>query len=156
MIPPAASFFRAPAPLTSRARLTASPERQYARAQMEGGGRAPRGTRFPQLATAVAAAALVLVAATLAAKPKGDDVHRSEAQCATCHTADAAALRQDPKAAASDLAPDLETRCAKCHDEGPSHRTGIKPVRPVPAALPLAADGTIGCGTCHFMHAEKN
>jgi len=100
--------------------------------------------------------ALVLVATTLAAKPKGDDVHRSDAECATCHTADAAALRQNTKAAAADLVPDLEARCAKCHDEGPSHRTGIKPVRAVPAQLPLAADGTIGCGTCHFMHGEKN
>src|SRR5690349_21346121 len=98
---------------------------------MEGGGRAPRRTRLPRLAGTVAVAAAVLVAATLAAKPKGEDVHRSDAECATCHTADATALRRAPKAAASDLVPDLESRCAKCHDEGPSHRTGIKPVRPV-------------------------
>lgn len=72
-----------------------------------------------------------------------------------CHTADATLLSAHRDAAAAALVPDLEAVCSRCHaDEGPSHRTGMAPKRPVPASLPLAADGTITCATCHFMHGE--
>jgi predicted CXXCH cytochrome family protein len=121
---------------------------------MKGGGRASRAVAHG-LATA-AAIAVAVAATSVSAKPKGDDVHRSDTACTTCHGAEAAALRRDTKAAAANLAPDLESRCTKCHDEGPSHRTGVRPVRPEPPALPLAADGTIGCATCHFMHGEND
>jgi predicted CXXCH cytochrome family protein len=100
---------------------------------------------------------IALVTAVLAKKPHGDDVHRTDADCRTCHTADSAALNQNRDAAEAALVSNLETRCAACHgDEGPSHRTGIPAVRSVPATLPLATNGTIGCATCHFMHGESN
>lgn len=104
--------------------------------------------------------ALVLLLALLAgaaAKPHGENVHRPDGDCHACHTADAATLNADKTAARTALAPDLEARCARCHgDEGPSHRTGMRPVKAEPDGLPLAADGTIGCATCHFMHGENN
>ena len=106
-------------------------------------------------AAAIAIVVSVLAAVVLA-KPHGDDVHRADADCRVCHTADAPALKQDPAAAKAALVADLEHRCAGCHDEGPSHRTGIRPARAVPPALPLAADGTIGCATCHFIHGEND
>ena len=113
--------------------------------------RRSRGARTAPLALVLA------VAAAVAAKPRGPDVHRPGADCSLCHTLDAAALAADPGAAHAALVPDLDARCAACHgDEGPSHKTGIPPQRPEPTVLPLAADGTIACATCHFMHGENN
>jgi hypothetical protein len=54
------------------------------------------------------------------------------------------------------LVPDLESRCIACHDEGPSHHTGIRPKKPVPDTLPLSRDGLITCATCHFIHGEQD
>jgi predicted CXXCH cytochrome family protein len=100
---------------------------------------------------------LAVPVAAAVAKPHGTDVHRADADCRVCHTLDGGALRADPAAARAALVPDLEARCAGCHgDEGPSHKTGIRPVRAEPPTLPLAADGTIACTTCHYMHGEKN
>lgn len=126
---------------------------------MDGGRRGTRrGTRRAWRRWSAAAVALFAIAAAraIADAPHGDDVHRGDAACRTCHTADAATLKQDPTAATAAIVPDLEARCAGCHDEGPSHRTGIRPSRTQPPALPLAADGTIGCATCHFMHGEND
>lgn len=114
------------------------------------------GPAARRCATAIAIVLSLLVASAVAKKPHGEDVHRSDGDCRACHTADAAVLKQDPAAAGAALAPDLEVRCVACHDEGPSHRTGIRPVRSEPPALPLAPDGTIGCATCHFMHGEND
>jgi len=104
--------------------------------------------------------ALVLLAAWLAvvqAKSKGENVHRPDADCAGCHTADRALLEADPAAARSRLVPDIDERCRACHDdEGPSHRTGIPPRKPVPDTLPLSGGGLITCATCHFVHGERN
>jgi hypothetical protein len=98
----------------------------------------------------------LLVAPPARAKSQGENVHRADARCEACHTADATALHADPEAARHLLAPDLEARCAACHgDEGPSHETGIPP-RPPPPALPLSDQGRITCATCHYMHAESN
>lgn len=114
--------------------------------------RAVRGWRLagPSLGVAVALAAVVL------ARPRGEDVHRLDGPCETCHTADAATLHGDPAVARTLVAPDLEARCVACHgDEGPSHKTGVEPAKPVTDALPLA-EGKITCATCHFMHGEGN
>ena len=99
----------------------------------------------------------VLLGVARAAGPSGPSPHRPDAPCGGCHTADVAALQRDPAAARVQLVPDLEARCDVCHaDQGPSHRTGMPPAHPVPAALPLSARGTIGCGTCHFLHGEHD
>jgi hypothetical protein len=85
-----------------------------------------------------------------------DDVHRPDADCLQCHTVDRATLETEHAAARAKLAPDLESRCFTCHDEGPSHHTGIKPTMPVPETLPLSVEGLITCATCHFLHGEPN
>ena len=95
-------------------------------------------------------------AVVLARRSQGENLHRADAACAACHTADRDTLEQDPKAACTRLAPDLEKRCIGCHDEGPSHHTGIRPRKPVPDTLPLSVDGLITCATCHFIHGEQN
>jgi hypothetical protein len=75
--------------------------------------------------------------------------------CAVCHTGDVASLSARREAAGTALVPNLEAVCNGCHaDEGPSHRTGMHPKRPDPISLPLAADGTVTCSTCHFVHGE--
>ena len=108
---------------------------------------------------AIAFASLLLAVwavAALGGKSHGDDVHRGDADCQTCHTADATKLAGDPIAARGLLAPDLERRCNVCHgDQGPSHPTGVRTGKAVPI-LPLANDGEITCATCHFMHGENN
>ena len=102
-------------------------------------------------------ALLAVLGASVHAKPKGDTVHRPEAACTACHTAEQAALTADPAAARTTLlAPDVEARCYACHDEGPSHHTGIAPRKPVPVSLPLSSTGRITCGTCHFVHGDHN
>jgi hypothetical protein len=123
---------------------------------MDGVGRRRRKHPRRPLALLAATAALVLfLSAGLAAKPHGENVHRPDGNCRTCHTLDAAALNADRAAAKTALVPDLEARCNQCHsDEGPSHKTGIPPKRAEPDALPLAPDGTITCATCHFIHGE--
>lgn len=104
-------------------------------------------------------AGLVVVAIGAAGRGRsaGPSPHRADADCRTCHTADAATLARDPVAARTALLPDLDARCSACHtDEGPSHRTGMPPKGAVPPSLPLTASGQIGCGTCHFAHGENN
>ena len=99
----------------------------------------------------------VSFAVLLAKGPRGENVHRPDAECTGCHTADRARLEQDHGAARGLLAADLEERCTLCHgDQGPSHRTGIRPRKPVPDTLPLSAEGLITCATCHFMHGEPS
>ncbi len=93
--------------------------------------------------------------AAAAAKPQGENVHHPEADCASCHTRERAALQADPAAARGQLVPDIDQRCSNCHnDEGPSHHVGIKPTKPVPETLPLSDQGLIICATCHFVHGE--
>ncbi len=96
----------------------------------------------------------MLLAAAVAKPPPGQNVHRSDAVCTGCHTADQGTLERDRVAARSLLAADLEERCILCHDEGPSHHTGIRPKKPVPDTLPLSGEGLITCATCHFVHGE--
>jgi hypothetical protein len=128
-------------------------------ASMDGGRRSPRtiASRARWVLAPLVLVHLVTLLAAALAKPHGENVHRAGGDCRACHTADATTLSADKAAAATALAPDLEARCASCHgDEGPSHRTGIRPMKSAPAALPLAADGTIACATCHFLHGENN
>src|SRR5438046_5529531 len=88
------------------------------------------------------------LAVVLAKGPRGENVHRPDAECTACHTADRATLEQDRDAARGLLAADLEERCILCHgDEGPSHHTGIRPRKPVPGTLPLSVEGLITCAT---------
>jgi hypothetical protein len=89
--------------------------------------------------------------------PKKLNVHRPDADCTICHTADRAALEADPQAAARLIVPDIDARCSACHDsEGPSHVVGVVPNKPVPDTLPLSTHGQITCATCHFVHGERN
>jgi hypothetical protein len=98
-----------------------------------------------------------LVGVVVAKKPAGENVHRPDADCMGCHTADQTTLGRDRAAARALLAADLEERCVLCHnDEGPSHHTGIRPRKAVPDSLPLSAEGLITCATCHFVHGEPN
>src|SRR5262249_61938266 len=125
---------------------------------------APRTTgRWPERhgpgavkrATAIAFAPLWLALGAVTApggKPKshGDNVHRQDAECSSCHTADAATLARDPGAARQLLPTDLDGRCNVCHgDEGPSHPTSVRPTKAVPEILPLAGGGTTGWPTRH-------
>lgn len=105
-----------------------------------------------------AAVLLALVAGVAAARrATGENVHRPDADCRTCHTADAAALKRNPAAARTALAPNLEATCNRCHGaQGPSHKTNIAAKPGVPPNLPLSVDGRITCATCHFMHGENN
>jgi len=107
------------------------------------------------------AAALLVLAVSLAvveAKPKGANVHRADADCASCHTGERTALQTDPSAARTSLlVENIDDRCSACHDdEGPSHHVGIRPKKPVPDTLPLSGSGMIACFTCHFIHGERN
>jgi hypothetical protein len=96
-------------------------------------------------------------AVVLARRSDHENVHRPDAECTGCHSADRPTLEADRAAARFLLVPDLEQRCLVCHDdEGPSHHTGIRPRKAVPDALPLSQDGLIVCSTCHFMHGEHN
>jgi hypothetical protein len=115
-----------------------------------------RGLAGLAIATATALVLVALPAIDARGEAaKGDSPHRADASCATCHTGDADALRQDPEGARAALIPDLEAACDSCHaDEGPSHPTGMAPRTEVPSSLPLAPDGTIACATCHFLHGE--
>jgi len=90
------------------------------------------------------------------AKNERENVHKPEVDCARCHTVGRPVLEENPAAAVHQVAPDIEQRCTVCHDEGPSHRTGLPPVKPVPDALPLSDTGLITCSTCHFMHGERD
>ena len=122
------------------------------------GRRGTRGTRSARAwpAALPPLAAVLLVAVALAARPRGADVHRLDGDCEACHTADAVTLHADAQAAKTLVAPDLEERCNACHgDEGPSHKTGVAPTKPVPDSLPLT-EGKLTCATCHFMHGEAN
>ena len=107
------------------------------------------------LRTLVTSALVIVGWATRAdATPKGENVHQPETDCAPCHARGHAALQDNP-AARTQLVPDVDDRCTKCHDdEGPSHHVGIKPQRPVPEILPLSDQGLIICSTCHFVHGE--
>ena len=85
----------------------------------------------------------------------GPDVHRPDADCRSCHTADAATLKRDPATARTALIPDMDAHCMSCHGgEGPSHKTGMRPRQSVPPELPLSSGGLITCATCHFVHGE--
>lgn len=107
--------------------------------------------------TVLAAVVLAAPLAIVLAKPQRENVHRPDAECGGCHTVDRTVLEADPVAARTQLAPDIDDRCNACHgDEGPSHRTGIAPRKPVPDVLPLSSSGKIGCGTCHFVHGERD
>lgn len=98
---------------------------------------------------------LLLLALADAHPIPGPDVHRPDAACLGCHTADAVTLNRDPTNARSALIPNLEARCLACHGgEGPSHKTGVRPRGLVPASLPLSSEGLVTCATCHFVHGE--
>jgi hypothetical protein len=117
----------------------------------------PTGVREMRWALLVGALLLALLPEALAVKKGSENVHRADADCARCHTAERGALESDRAAARTLLAADLEDRCYACHsDEGPSHHTGMRPKKPVPDILPLSPQGLITCATCHFIHGEKN
>src|SRR5260370_6130673 len=67
---------------------------------------------------------LVAVFAYAAPRAKGENVHRADANCRTCHTADRAALSSNPARARTLLVTNLEPTCNRCHgDHGPSHKS---------------------------------
>jgi hypothetical protein len=90
-------------------------------------------------------------------KAQGEDVHRRDANCRSCHTADRDALDGDPAKARLSLRADLEATCNRCHgSQGPSHKTGVRATMSVPPALHLSSEGRLTCATCHYMHGESN
>ena len=100
--------------------------------------------------------ALLIAAFPVHAKTGGQNVHKPDTDCARCHTVDRPVLKENPVAAPHQLVPDVEQRCTACHDEGPSHRTGMAPGKPRPETLPLSDSGQITCATCHFVHGERD
>jgi hypothetical protein len=113
--------------------------------------------RWDRFLAAGCGGAFCLMGLSLAAAPRGEDVHRADANCRICHTADRTALNSNPARARVLLVPNLEATCNRCHgSEGPSHKTGMKATTRVPAELPLDAGGIVTCATCHFMHGESN
>lgn len=118
-----------------------------------------RGARSGRLILPLSALLLLAgpPAALLARNTHGENVHRPDADCTACHTADRDRLEEAKGEARALVAPDLEERCILCHgDEGPSHHTGIRPRKPVPDTLPLSAEGLITCATCHLLHGERD
>ena len=114
------------------------------------------GIGFPRVGWIVCGLVLLVTSvAAVQAKSTRENLHVPDADCARCHTADRPALEGNPVAAPHQLVPDVEQRCNACHDEGPSHRTGMPPHNPVPE-LPLSDSGLITCATCHFIHGERN
>jgi len=113
--------------------------------------------RWGRFVAAGTAAACFLIGLSLAAAPRGEDVHRADANCRVCHTADRATLNSNPARASTLLISNLEATCNRCHgSEGPSHKTGMKAAMRVPSDLPLDSHGIVTCATCHFMHGESN
>lgn len=107
--------------------------------------------------TVVAVALPALSLMVMRARAKPENIHRQDADCTRCHTVDRATLEADPVEARTRLVDDVDTRCNECHgDEGPSHRVGMPPTKPLPDTLPLASNGNIACATCHFVHGEHN
>lgn len=100
---------------------------------------------------------LISLAVAAAPRARGENVHRPDANCGICHTADRATLAANPARARLGLKENLEATCNNCHgSQGPSHKTGIRAAMRVPPELPLSGTGTIACATCHFMHGENN
>ena len=87
---------------------------------------------------------VVCLAGVAAAVRHGvDNVHRPDADCLGVPYRRSRDARDRARRGAGAARPDLESRCFTCHDEGPSHHTGIKPTKPVPDILPLSAEGLI-------------
>ena len=123
-----------------------------------GGGKGSRRVRSSAGGIVVAAILLFLDGSTRGRSFGGsanESPHVAAADCFLCHTADSAGLAHDPAMARSALVSGIEETCNGCHaDEGPSHKTGMPPRAPLPAALPLSPEGMITCSTCHFVHGE--
>lgn len=117
-----------------------------------------RNRSHPLWCVAVAAAGVLYVAGTaLAKKASGENVHRMDGNCRTCHTADATELNANRSRAMTALQPNLEATCNRCHGaQGPSHKTNVAAKPGVPSILPLSVDGKLTCATCHYMHGENN
>jgi len=88
------------------------------------------------------------------------DAAHGHLSCAQCHRgipaqAPAQARAQDQDGAGSTTLRAGEARlCAECHPGAieASHPIGFVPDHRLPAAFPLAADGTMTCSTCHDVH----
>jgi predicted CXXCH cytochrome family protein len=51
----------------------------------------------------------------------------------------------------------INGECLRCHFDGPiTHPVGIKNTKKNAPDLPLGADGTITCVTCHFGHSNQD
>lgn len=121
----------------------------------------PRRRHAHRRPLAVALAALVASTgpALGSARSGSANVHREKGgpACLSCHSTDEPTLRARASAQDPMLAPDVDARCASCHDPlDASHRVGVTPKKSVPAALPLSPEGKVICATCHFMHAEND
>ncbi len=73
--------------------------------------------------------------------------------CDTCHASTGGAIGEAPTARVTEQ----EAICANCHEGAreASHPVGFAPTRPLPATLPLAANGTMTCSTCHDLHKDQ-
>ncbi|ROR34510.1 cytochrome c3 family protein [Inmirania thermothiophila] len=99
-----------------------------------------------------AAPVVLLAAVLLASRPEGAAAPtHPDTVCAGCHLA---GPRTRPETARFLVASE-ERLCGGCHAAAlrASHPTGVRPVRPLPAAYPTDWKGELTCSTCHDVHA---
>jgi len=92
-------------------------------------------------------AALLLVAGPAAAVEMGP---HAGSPCSGCHVTDSAGQPVG-------LIDDQQSTCQRCHagDADPhssDHPVFVAPKTPIPADLPLDAQGRLTCSTCHIIH----
>lgn len=102
-----------------------------------------------------AALAALLAAGNAWATPNPHDIRTQRDDevrlvCQRCH--EAVASLGNGAAVASDATARAQV-CLSCHThDAATHPVAARPQHAVPEDLPLSADGTVGCLTCHHAH----
>jgi len=85
------------------------------------------------------------------------NAHSSDPRCESCHASAAAARAQPPTPQSRVMISGVDSECMRCHYDGPiTHPIGIANSKKKAPDLPLAADGTITCVTCHVGHQQQD
>ncbi|GAB4230519.1 MAG: hypothetical protein OHK0028_04990 [Deltaproteobacteria bacterium] len=85
----------------------------------------------------------------------GTDPHavlREPARCPTCHLEDRPAAGRPYRQ--MNFRKDIFTLCTSCHPSPVTHPVDVAPRRGIVGNLPLDADGTMTCVTCHAPHSR--